>query len=276
MTTIFALDQAPSVDWLTMTVRDLDARAAVYTMAKEMWHTLSEEGQRVRNWNWRGYLGSASPLLSWGTRSDDDIVIIKGDLAGYCWQEFAPYASNVSRIDLAVTCSGFPEPIRAARDAWLALQRQAATHTMGRNYSYVVGLNGGETLYVNRRISQEFGRLYDKSYQASSGPEGTIWRYEVELKKPVAKQMAEKLLAQTDLALAISGYVRDWFRSRQVEPLFDAKLSRIKLEREAKITSSEITLAWLQKTVRPSIIRLLADGKLSELLTALGLSSEVA
>jgi hypothetical protein len=276
MTTIFATEEYPSVDWLTMTVRDLDVRARVHALATELWHTVSEEGQRVRAWNWRGYAGSASPRFSWGTRAGDDIVILKGELAGYWWKEFAPYSEQVSRVDLAVTCSGFLAPVRAAHDAWAKLGELNNAHTVGRNYSYIQGLNGGETLYVNRRISQEYGRLYDKGYQAGSAKEGLVWRYEVELKKPVAKQMVEKLLAAGALELAISSYVRDWFRARLVDPLFTALQGHIKLEREARITSSEITLGWLQKSVRPSIIRLMAEGKTPELLAALGLDLSLA
>lgn len=265
----------PTVDWITCTMFSAQARG----MAKALWYHVAEEEREYdkepRQWVFKGYRGFTTKYVSWGTREDSDIFVLRGQIANAWFGQVLDSADNVTRLDLAVTIR-FREPSdQLIQRYWDHICDRWPKGAAPRSYARVIGLDGGATLYVGKRVSAEFGRVYDKGIQASLAPEATMWRYEVEIKKPSASLVAASLPRDLSPGPWIQAYVFDWFFAREVMPAFDRTEVSIVVERYARVKSDEITIAWLRKSVKPAILRLQSSGKLEQVLEALGLAEEM-
>lgn len=260
----------PSVDWLTLTVKTPFARERLASFARDVYLEERDYGYQAVPWLFKGYTGQGTKHFHYGTRADSDICTMSGTIADEFFVEAVNLAENVSRIDLAVTCQYVPARDTLGSKAWENILDKKEKLFPVRGYARVVDLNGGETIYVGRRSSEMYGRVYDKGVQSGQAKPGEMWRYEVELKKPVAYSAARYLAGQADPRLSIPRYVYDWFAERGITPEFLRSGPEFIIERDARIHSAEITLAWLRRSVRPAIMRLVESGKLKEALEALG------
>lgn len=254
-----------------MTVRTEASREALEAKMATILSEALEGGQRVSTWRWKGYEGWSLPGASWGRREMDDIGVVKGELANDYWYVLSGYARNVSRMDLAVTLPFSPASPNFAHNQWLKIQEAKETQSVGRKYTYIRNLDGGTTLYVGSRTSDEFGRLYDKASQQSSGPEGSVWRWEVELKRQRAKQAVRDLRNHAKPSIIISQFVRQWFEARMVNAPWKDQDGQLNMERSARINSLETTLEWLRSQVKPAIFRLIREGHHKQVVDALQL-----
>lgn len=249
------------VDWLTMTVRAPEVRVRLGKDMASQLISSQQGGLRITTWTWKGYRGWTDGEISYGERLEDDIAVFRGAVANEHWFHYVGYARNVSRFDLAVTCTLRKPCEELAEDGWNEIQRMGASQALPRAYTFIKQLNGGSTLYVGKRTSEEYGRLYDKSAQSLKAPFGLEWRYEVELKGERAKQASSALRAEKNVSERITGFVYAWFKERLVQPVFGAGAFTLSMEREANLRSSQITLAWLHNQVRPAILRLIQEGQ---------------
>lgn len=248
-------------------------------MGRALWDHISAEEREYdkepRTWVFKGYKGYTTKYVSWGKRDDSDIFILRGQIANAWFSQVLDNADNVTRLDLAVTIR-FREPADGLMQRyWDHICDRWPKGQAPRSYARTVGLDGGATLYVGRRVSAEFGRLYDKGIQANLAPEGVMWRYEVEIKKPSASLVSAKLPRDASPGPWIQAYVFDWFFTREIMPAFDRTETSIVVERYVRVKSDEITINWLRKSVKPAILRLQSSGKLEQVLEALGLSEEL-
>lgn len=268
------------IDYVTVTFTEESVPEIWYALG-----TVKGELETIgkRKWRFFGYEGDCYFLkeghFAIGTSSDarmGTIVQASGAAARKYWRVLIPKPARVSRIDLAADAKAAPPDPDVARECWEHLGREGASES--RYYSLVESRHGisrgGDTLYVGSRSSDQFGRVYDKSAKRKEGDIGSLWRYEVELKRKLAKQVAVQLLdaAETSLPLMIANYVYEWFRVRGVPPIWDyskgATLSTV-----AVITgkSDEERLLWLRKQVSPTVANFVRAGRADQVLKALGL-----
>lgn len=274
------------VDWLTVTAKSQENRAALYYECEHLKGALVSNGDRLRKWTFKGYAGWMISGLRWGTRLDSDIAMLSGVDAHQNWYICGEWAENCSRIDLAVTVelqNVFPGLLRLYNDCLTRV------NTRGVKYrgSVVYDSEGGQTLYVQRRSSRAFGRIYDKSAEAGLGRElGKLWRYEVEFHKPLAKTIFSQILGNKyvpiathwdeEVAQSIASTVYTWFVARNIPPIFSrSENPALSLEVEARVTSDEVSLNWLTTQVQPTVARLAEHGKLEQVKRALGISDDV-
>jgi hypothetical protein len=188
----------------------------------------------------------------------------------------------VTRLDLAATVfleAPIPDVAKRAY-AWI-LTDPAICFAKRRKYSYVENSAGGQTCYVGSRVSDQFGRLYDKgaeSEEEASVDPGWVWRYEVEFKSYRAKKLAKQMEASAKLekhvvSSKIGELVSMWFRGRGIVPIYNALGAGVSwvTELEARMTDDEASLNWLTVQVRPSVERLLERGRQAEVFEALGI-----
>jgi hypothetical protein len=199
---------------------------------------------------------------------------------------FAKLALNApaktTRIDLQVTIE-----LKDTKQALasLAYQNVPLSEQNKRAYTYWTNKRGGQTLYVGKRTSSRYGRLYDKGAQMGLEPL-TLWRYEVEYKKPLATQVAaalqEKVIERpyTDTGVVAHGLeteivseVGNFFTDRGVRfPL--CPLDKVLVyscgvtKKPEKVTAK---LAWLRAQVAPTVQELMALGHKDDTLDALGI-----
>lgn len=278
------LEQLADVDWVTVTSGDGDLRIAMFEEAQRVLPNLKELGFVAKPWSFKGYKGWMCGGFRWGTRDDSDICMLSGEVARMNFGVFLGLCENISRIDLAMTVT-LVEPVV---DVAFAAYQHLGGPMFGeasckRKLTYITNTNGGQTLYVGSRASDQYGRLYDKGAEQRDGIEadvalGQIWRYEVEFKKYRAKRIGEQLRkdVQNDCNVhnRIGATVHKWFVARGVPVIASRYEDKPFLtDVSATITDDEKTIQWLSTQVSPSVSRLIKNGKVNDVVVALGISN---
>jgi len=272
-----AMGVAANIDWLTVTASQRSLREQLYEFAMDQFSGARMNSETLQPWQFLDYKGHTIEGFRWGTRQKDDVVIVSGRYADRVWRVLLPLADRCSRLDLAVTCSlAEPREGLAQQEYFKIQQNKDAMKDRRRTYTLVSGTPGGQTLYVGSRKNCQFGRLYDKGMllQQIMMP-GWLWRYEVELKKPLSMKVAAQLLQRpdnTDVTSAIRSTVHRWFDAREIFPIFpqQSESDWMDLLVEMRMSSDDITLSWLNKQVRPAVTRLVSSGKAELVSKALG------
>lgn len=263
------------VDYLTITVKDRAARERVFLEFDRIKLMLMKSGHHPENWTFKGYAGLSIGSARWGTREDSDIAILSGHEAYVNWLPFAMLARNVSRLDLQVTVTLQRPWTELATQAYDWLENNPDLRRKNLTYTILNNTNGGVTLYVGSRASDQYGRFYDKGKEQSKDAEkGIKWRYEVEFKGDRAKKVLDQLkmqCAKEDVENAIASTVYVWFVAREIPPVWSINAQPMSLDMKATVTSDELKLDWITRQVRPTIRRLMDHGKSEELMIALGL-----
>lgn len=210
--------------------------------------------------------------LTWGRNSKGHFIMISsGIIANRTWQKVVPIAKRITRIDMQYTfvANDFIDLTRVYSD-WASLPRGK------RKASLVNNTEGGQTLYIGSRKSDQFGRFYYKTAEANLKVKN-VYRLEVELKKPradlVVKELYDAMKMTSIRAVDIKNYVCSWFADRHIAP--DIDFETVQPVQLAKVlTSDEKRLIWLRSAVAPTLADLIQRGKTKELAEALGLKSE--
>lgn len=217
-------------------------------------------------WRFKGFAGRSTEGVRYGVRGEESIVILSGSRASAHWADIAGLATNVTRIDLALTVELEAPMPHLAREFYAE-----AMESGNANYGYVTTTRGGSTLYVGSRTSQFYGRLYDKS--AEQGQEsGKVWRWEIEVKKPKSRTAVVALMDQDKPAEWIHNYVHAWFTMRGIECPQPGLYLDTALEIGAIVKTTDKTIAWLRSQVKPAVHKLITAGFKDQVQEALGLN----
>lgn len=258
-----------SVDYLTATSNNDKATA---NLLHQLYDCLGPDRLHEytwRPWRFKGFSGRSTEGVRYGVRGEEGIAILSGSRAAAHWAEIAGLATNITRIDLALTVE-FDVPMpHLAREFY-----REAMESGNANYGYVTSTRGGSTLYVGSRTSQFYGRLYDKS--AEQGEEsGKVWRWEVEVKKPKAKMAISTLIDQESPAEWIHNYIHAWFTMRGIECPQPGLYLDTALEIGAIVKTTDKTIAWLRSQVKPAVHKLITSGFRDQVQEALGLNISI-
>lgn len=266
------IEDYAGVDWLTGTANISKSRETVTRLAHSLLEDGISEGQKPRVWSSYGYTGWMMPGIRWGRRDQDDLISLSGETAASEWELFVPFLTNISRIDLQVTCKMAEHDIALASRAYEAIRAIALDLPIIRSYTMITNLLGGDTLYIGKRSSIHMGRLYDKSFQSRDRQFANCWRYEVEYKGAMAWKVATILAGTPDVYAEVKSLVHDWFSQRLVKPVFHVISTGNVMQIKRRKTADEKALEWLYAQVRPTVERLIQRGKLEGTISALGLS----
>lgn len=268
MTDTVAPRTKAAVDWLTCTTKGKEATAELMTALLGAIAPIEHPFSSLDTWRFRGYVGHSLNGVRWGLRDDGGIVVLSGARASALWRVVSAKATNVSRIDTAVTVTLQEPDTGVSERAYVAARDECVAGS-----SFIQNSRGGTTLYIGARSSRFMGRLYDKGAEQGESP-GLSWRYEVEVKKPASNDIVHTLLGSAWPAEMIASYVWHWFDTRNVRPLFIVPDVDSAIEISATVTSVERKLHWLSSQVRPTVSKLVDDGLLCEVLDHLGLRAE--
>jgi len=266
------------VDWLTVTVKDWDKRDRMKGEIDRIFERERGRGLAGSRWSFKGYAGLRMNGTRWGTRFDSDICMLSGSDACINWPAFLAMSGNVTRLDLAVTvelCQPIANLAKICYD-YILEERRAALSSNWRQYTYYENTNGGQTLYVGSRASDQYGRLYDKAAeQEMSDHIAKLWRYEIEFKTPRSQTVADGLWQRSKAGGGVAGSIARtvelWFEGRDIPVIFENAGDALATEVTATVQSNDTTLNWLSTQVRPALQRLRSQGLIVEALTALGI-----
>jgi DNA relaxase NicK len=227
-------------------------------------------GNEIKPWRFKGYTGFRSGSVEVGTREDSSIVRVAGGLARDHYTEAYHTATNCSRIDYQVTVSNGVAP-----QVWIAKQFKRA-NAWSKNFKRKPAVdlwwsnNGTATLYLNKRISEQFGRIYDKGEQSLVPVLEGCWRAEVEYKGDMAFHQLKQLVSSRTPQYYLYASLQRFFSVRSCQLQIDpTNTQTIVLHPSA--TDERRQLEWIRKCVSPTVKRLIARGRLQEVLDSLQL-----
>lgn len=262
------------VDWITATAR-LDASRSTF---EDIWQGISRKetaaGVEMKPAAVRDYSGWRLPGIFYGERHDDSIITLSGAGAPAHWQTVARAADNVSRLDLQATVWTHGEQPQLARWYHQRLRRAPPKRGRPRKVRLEWELPYGETLYVNKRTSDAFGRVYDYATAHKAGTARTLWRYEVEYKRHPAASYANSLLDERVHPGAIESIVANWFDARGVRSTWLVNDSL----RPAMVLGGEIerdVLSWFESSMSKTVAKAIRRYGVAAVLDSLHLSQYV-
>lgn len=262
-----------TVDYLTVTTSDKATREWFYKIACDL---LDEERTQpfpaIGAWSAHGYEGIRVGGLSWGDRETDSIIQISGVLAGAMYGDFIKHPVNCTRIDLAVTVRYNSPQDGIARNYFDIIAALSEEQRPPREYGLIHQLFGGDTLYVGKRTSATFGRVYNKGAESGDPGYENCWRWEVEIKKPVSQQVFKQLDGTPQDASRIASTVSVWYNERMVITPFSPTTGDISMETKRKESTTEKKLDWLRSQVRGTVVKLVEAGYLDDVAEALSMS----
>lgn len=248
-------DMAPvvgaSVDWISMSSHAPSGVAALLRYRDVRSEELRDAGWTVKPWGGHGYAGVQFEQIRFASNRSSVLLQLSGERASRDWRGAVAHATNVSRLDLATTARPDPGASAVARDSYHAAT--AVANRAGRPIAYTLltASDGADTLYVGKRASDQFGRLYNKGLQSKEAVWEGCWRYEVEFKRAMAKETAKALLAAPDEKLAVEGTCHRWFSARRVTPCYRPGSVVDPVTAPSAVADDERWLAWVRRCVQP-------------------------
>lgn len=259
------------VDYITAVARDKGLHEAMWSEARKLLDDEVFAGNRIVERGWRGMTGfQAGQITVMEKRGSYVMVQLRSELAAAQWRRMMKVSDHVTRLDLQVTVELAHQEIDLGDIVYNHVKNIQADLHSSVEYSIIANTKGGTTVYTGSRQSSRFGRLYDKGAQMGK-PAGKIWRYEMELKKPVADKAAGNLLnIEQPEAVVIAATVHRWFEQRGMMPVFKATDSYITMEIPKVPTDDDRTLKWMREQVSAPFRRLVDKGYASTLTEILG------
>lgn len=269
------------VDYITMTMpTDEMYSSQWWEQCMQFLEEEQDNGSTVKQATILGYNGALVGQVFVGQRDDGIICRASGASAARVFAGLYNPFVRVSRLDIQTTIwtsdRAFnigPEAGRAAKE-W----NRHPSGAIKRSVSEITGNDGGYTLYVGKRSSTSFLRLYDKNAQSKDERYTNAWRYEVQVQSAPANKLAEALTrAKGSLEGAIAATVHEYCTERGISPVYSKGMAAIVVaSQEVGQTDVVRMLLWLQKQVKPTVDRLKRMGYTADVAEIFGLKEEPA
>lgn len=257
-------------DWITVsTVCPESSKRLVLRLVKLLGSELVL-GNEKRPWANYGYEGFKCGQVEGGTRADGALVRLSGEVAHENWRKVLSVADNCSRFDVQATIR-WP---KLAHRMIATHYREALKMTKRKRHPFTATIlkatDQSSTIYLGKRISERFGRIYNKGLESGSPEFYNAVRYELELKKDEARSAALHCGSSSDPEAAMMCELSRFLTDRLgcSPPLLEGLSTRVVLRRRS---DAEKSLSWLGKDVRPTVQRLIKRGRINDVVTALGL-----
>lgn len=242
------------IDWITCTSK----RRGVSNDLEDfgMWQLEKERAGSGRILPARrlGFEGLRTDNIFLGLRHGDVMLQVSGPSCTPLTEDAIRFSTNVSRIDLQVTVFTEGEQCNLARWTHDAIIRMNPRAHSVQNMTLTAGWPDGDTLNINRRCSDVWFRLYDKSAEANLGMPRLVWRYELELKGRAALRRAEALAECGVRPSSVSTPVHDAYKSKGVAPAW-ANLNDENAFQPTIDTPNRDVLTWMRESLSKTVQR---------------------
>lgn len=250
------------------------------------WMVAEEVSRGCKDSSWRatGYHGRHAGGTAFGVGAQGSIVRASSHCAREHWRQLLTLADNVTRLDVQVTVRPVAGPTATLSRHHKELLKAPRSRGKEVKFHAWYGPTGIESIEIGRRVSDRFGRVYDKGLQSGLPEWLGCLRYEVELHRHLALRTALLLDSQELDQAAMVHQVHSFMSVRGLRVGFRNPVSRegavndtLEL-RKCRIMPSvydkppEVVraLRWLANSVRPSVERLINSGYGEEVSRALG------
>lgn len=259
------------IDWLTATATASGNAFALERWSDEVLMLERDAGVPTTPASRFGYHGRSTDHFFAGVNDHGAMVVVSGMACVPLAENCIRVCDNVSRMDVQATLWTSGEEAPLASETYAALKARYEQHHTNRALGLHLNWPNGEMVTLGKRVSDCYGRIYDKASEAKMGPARTIWRYEVELKrKPALSTALAAPFGDGQVAWA-SNFVHRWFTGRGVDCPWSILEGRQAGDSLFTHVPSD-QLAWFRKTVRHSVAKSVRRHGLPLTLEALGLS----
>lgn len=186
------------VDWITVTAQGGNKARSLFGAGDWLLRDVMRLGNIKKPWSMSGFNGYKAGHVQCGTRADEVIVRLGGDTAHDHWRDVYADADNCTRIDCQATYRLACEVEPVIRRHFAQAKRISENRRKAPTLSILSTNNGPSTLYFNRRVSESFGRIYDKGAESGLELLGRCIRYEVEYKGSEARRVSDYLNTHSD------------------------------------------------------------------------------
>jgi hypothetical protein len=236
------------------------------------------DGAKVDHFRTHGYEMWLAGRVACGRRGDGVLLKLSGDLAERYLDHLVSFASNVSRVDFALTARCSPrQPDLGTIHYSEALAFFAANPTSAEPSHKEDGA-GGDTCYLGKRTSDWYFRCYNKEAEclANDDEPGVLryagcWRYEVEVKGPNALIQAKHYATLRDTAGWVQTMLHTYCVNRGLGPVFPSAGQQELVPGFRRRSDRESKLRWLAKSVRPTLEWLSSNTDRATIMATLGL-----
>lgn len=261
---------AAGVDWVTCTAQTPGKVSALLSFGKDQLDQEVGGGGVAKPWHWQGFSGWSAGGASYGFNGNRSLVRLSGPTARESAADAIGYSDNTSRLDVQITVRADGSGNNLAQHLYQSFPGDRGRRGRPISRSLIQTSDGGDTLCLGRRISDSYGRIYNKSVEEKESCETPRWRYEVEFKRQVAASQAKAYYKAEDKEAWCVSRVYHWFADRCCAPNISA-VSRVSDSGASRGASSQARrIQWLKIGVRPVVQQLALEFGWPDVLSLLG------
>lgn len=260
------------LDWVTSFNADAFNVNLVAEYMEHIFDDLKSRGHHIARASRMGHVGRATEGAFHGFNEKRTLAILSSDLAREFGAGLIKVSQKTSRIDLQVTVDTCAErPVLSNATYYFATQSDKR-RGRPRELKLTTTHPQGDTLNVNKRTSDAYGRLYDWGAAHKMGEKHRYWRYEVETKRHYCDSVASTINRGNDTQVVATRLVHDWWRERTFAPPF--KPAAFSCLQDNDLTPPRPgVLAWFEDSVSITVARSIRDFGLQRTLKALRLET---
>lgn len=258
------------IDWVTgWNVGGFNTIMAAHYM-DGLFEVLKERGHHIQNSSRMGYIGRASDGAFHGFHEGKSLSILSSDLAREFGVGLIKVSQRISRLDLQVTVdTGAERPVLSRSVFHFATQSKNGPGRP-REFKLTQTHPQGDTLNVNKRSSDTYGRLYDYGAAHKMDEKHRYWRFEMETKRRYSNHFARFVSSRDSAEAAATRIVFDWFRDRTFSPPFQPS-PLFCSQKPCQPNASPGVLGWFEDSVSVTIGRAIKTFGLQRTLQSLKL-----
>jgi hypothetical protein len=245
------------IDYITATSPSTSTQVLLRGIGYEELGKARRVGNEVKPWGANGYRGYRGGHVSLGNGDAGTILRLSGRGSADMGAALCRSEANITRIDLQATTRFSRDNAALARHHAQDVARDQRQGGIKRHIRLERSFGGGDTLYVGSRVSNYYGRVYDKYRESRDEQYRRCWRYEVECKGDGAQQARKAVIAAADVSKASASLVAHWFGARGCSVRYRSELADELAPVGAHHSDLDTWLTWLLQGVRPVVQRCL-------------------
>jgi hypothetical protein len=258
------------VDWLTCTARHPARVAALLAFGHDMVRQEEGGGGVRKTFRWQGFSGWTAGGAGVGFNGYSSLVRLSGPTARESATDAIGYADNISRLDVQTTVRVNGVSADLARNLYACVLGGRGGRGRPITRSLIQTSDGGDSLYLGRRISDSYGRIYNKSAEDKEVAEYPRWRYEIEFKRKMALAQAKAYAQAPEKEAWCVARVYHWFKDRGCPPSH-SPVERVNNSGASRGDSAQARrIEWLKVGVRPVVKELALEYGWPDVLSLLG------
>jgi len=258
------------IDWVSCSAERPMMSAALLALGRDLVQQEAMSGATLTPYYNHGYAGYKAGGAAYGNCPRGTIVSVSGATARESASELLRCSDNVSRLDVQVTVRSDECGAEYAKRVYGRLVGEPRGRGRPIAHTLITSDWTGDTLNIGRRVSDNFGRIYNKSAEEKVLEVPLRWRWEIELKRKPAQKAAWAYTSASDKSHWSLGEVFDWFERRHCAPPI-SKVLRVGVDRSSRGSHAQANrIKWLKLGVRPVVVRLAAEFGWPDVLALLG------